>query len=325
MSKHARTSVIVGASGQDGSLLKRDLEMKGVTVIGVSTSGLTLPDENDAAETHDFNILDPSKVEWLVATYQPDEVYYLAAYHGSSEGNYSDLVLGNYQKHANVHVYGLLNFLSAVQLHSNDTRLFYASSSLVFDGSAGPVQNEQTPFSPVGFYGLTKAQGMLLCRQFREHHGVFASSGILYNHESVLRANSFLSKKLIVGAHRISQGLQEEIVVGSLGAETDWGYAPDYVDAFQRVLQTDDPEDFVIASGESHSVREFADVVFECFSLNADNHLKEDLTLMGRKPVKKVGDNSRLIGVTGWKRSCDFRGMVRKLVADYLALQEAQK
>lgn len=314
----AKTAIIVGVGGQDGSLLKLSLERQGVAVIGINKTAISCAPDT-LSVTGDFSVLDRNQVENLVSVAKPDEIYYLAAYHASSEAEHSNLDPEEYRNYERVHVQGLLNFLYAICRHRSDARLFYASSSLIYDGSSGPVQDEDTPLSPTGYYGLTKVQGMLLCREFRRAHGVFAASGILYNHESILRPESFLSKKLIMGAHRISLGLQDELLVGSLDAETDWGYAPDYVEAFQEILRTATPDDFVIATGKSHTVREFAEQVFDCFNLAAGDYLKEDRELLHRAPPPKIGNPAKLAAVTGWKAKGSFAEMVQRLVDDYLS------
>ena len=314
----AKTAIIVGVGGQDGSLLKRSLERQGVSVIGITRTAISCAPDT-LSVTGEFGVINCDQVENLVSAAKPDEIYYLAAYHASSEAKHSNLHPEEYRNYERVHVQGLLNFLYAIRQHQPDARLFYASSSLIFDGSSGPVQDETTPLSPTGYYGLTKAQGMLLCREFRQNHGVFAASGILYNHESILRPESFLSKKLIMGAHKISLGLQDELLVGSLDAETDWGYAPDYVEAFQEILRTAVSDDFIIATGESHTVREFAEQVFDCFDLTAGDYLKEDRGLLHRTPPPKIGNPAKLAATTGWKTKDGFAEMVRRLVDDYLS------
>lgn len=312
------TAIIVGDSGQDGTLLKASLEKQGRRVIGVGRNHVTRTDADTPFREDSFSIADAEQVAMLVKLNGADEVYYLAAHHVSSEQNGADRSPAEYDAYHRVHVVGLMNFLTAIRDHSPRSRLFYAASSLVFNGVHGPSQNEETPLTPVGFYGLTKAQGILMCREFRRMHGVYASAGILYNHESVLRPDRFLSKKLISAAHQISLGKQHDISLGNLKAETDWGYAPDYVEAFQHILKVGTPEDFVVATGESHSVQDFAEMVFSCFGLNCKNHIRENSALLARQIPRKVGDSSKLKKMTGWKPSHDFKGMVRKLVNDYL-------
>lgn len=294
-------------------------------VVGVGRGRLSLPDSIAATLGDEFSVVDTRQVLALVESVRPSEIYYLAAHHVSSEQNGSDNSPSEYEAYHGVHVVGLLNFLWAIRNHSPNSRLFYAASSLIFSGTHGPIQNEETPFTPVGFYGLTKAQGILICREFRERYGIYAAGGILYNHESVLRPAKFLSKKLISSAHKISLGLQQELVLGNLSSETDWGYAPDYVEAFQLILRANNSDDYLVATGEAHSVAEFATIVFDCFGLDFRNYVRESNQVLNRHVPRKVGDSSKLKNLTGWKPAHDFSTMVRTLVRDYLESNEAKQ
>ncbi|MEY4591809.1 MAG: hypothetical protein RIR18_704 [Pseudomonadota bacterium] len=314
-----RSAVIVGAGGQDGSLLRQSLERQGIEVVGVTRQAVFRGNEPMLDFADGFSVGDLASVEHLLGTIQPDEVYYLVAHHASSERDNGSDHPDNFKPFHQVHVEGFLNFLWAIHQYSRHSRIFYAASSLVFDGSIGPEQNEETPFSPVGFYGLTKMQGIWLCRQFRKSHGIHASSGILYSHESVFRRETFLSKKLIKAAHEIALGQRETIQVGSLLAQNDWGYAPDYVEAFQKIVRLDAPDDFVVATGETHTVAEFAQIVFSCFGLDASRCVREAPAVLSRVSPRKIGNATKLAKATGWKPGQPFQTMVKKLVADYLS------
>ncbi len=313
-----KIAIIVGDKGQDGTILKVSLEKQGFQVVGVGRGRMSVPDSIAIKLDSDFSVANTNQVSALVDAVRPSEIYYLAAHHVSSEQNGSDNSPSEYDAYHQAHVVGLLNFLWAIRNYSPNSRIFYAASSLIFSGKHGPIQNEETPFTPVGFYGLTKTQGILICREFRERYGIYTAVGILYNHESALRQERFLSKKLISSAHKISLGLQQELVLGNLSAEADWGYAPDYIDAFQYITRAPNPDDYVVATGESHSVEEFAKIVFSCFGLNYANYVRESTTVLNRHVPRKVGDSSRLRNLTGWKPTHDFRTMVQTLVCDYL-------
>lgn len=315
----SNTAIIVGDRGQDGTLLRASLEKQGVQVVGVGREGISLPQYNSGIVDDEFSIANTVQVSELVAAIRPSEIYYLAAHHVSSEQNGVENSPSEYEAYHRTHVMGLLNFLWAIRNHSPSSRLFYAASSLIFNGTNGPIQNEETPFTPFGFYGLTKTQGVLICREFRQKHDVFASAGILYNHESALRPDRFLSKKLISAAYRISLGLQSDLLLGNLAAETDWGYAPDYIDAFQLILRLKKPDDFIVATGESHSVAEFAQIVFGHFGLEYATFVRENLAVLNRHVPRKIGDNSKLRRATGWSPTRNFPSMVQTLVRDYLA------
>jgi GDPmannose 4,6-dehydratase len=312
-------AIVVGDRGQDGTLIRASLEKQGIQVVGVGRDRLTLPAAFDTPLGVGFSVDNTNQVLELVNSIRPLEIYYLAAHHGSSEQSGSDNSPSEYADFHKVHVVGLLNFLWAIRSHSPNSRLFYAASSLVFSGNDGPIQSEETPFSPSGFYGLTKTQGILICREFRERFKIFTVSGILYNHESSLRADKFLSKRLISSAHRISQGLQQDLVVGNIKSETDWGYAPDYVEAFQLALRTVKSDDYVFATGESHSVAEFAQIVFDCFGLDYTKYVRECPNVLIRNLPRKIGNSSKLKTMTGWRPTHNFADMVQALVNDYLA------
>jgi GDPmannose 4,6-dehydratase len=313
-----KTAIIVGDRGQDGTLLRASLEKQGTEVVGVGRNRVSMPLSNGGSNTGDFSIDNTEQVLNLVAQVRPTEIYYLAAHHVSSEQQGADNRPDEYDAYHRTHVAGLLNFLWAIRKQSPQSRLFYAASSLVFDGSHGPTQNEETPLTPLGFYGLTKTQGLHICREFRERHGVFASGGILYNHESALRPQNFLSKRIISSAHKISLGLQQNLFVGNLSSETDWGYAPDYVEAFQLILKTSKASDFVVATGESHSVAEFVKIAFNCFGLDSDKFVLENQNVLNRHVPRKIGDFTKLKVLTGWIPTLTFSDLVQTLVNDYL-------
>lgn len=310
--------VIVGIGGQDGTLLRLSLERRGIEVFGVGRQGVFRGDRLSSGFPATFSTTRQEDVEHLVRVLQPDEVYYLAAHHTSSERCNTTDHPDNFIPFHKVHVDGFLNFLWAISQYSRHSRIFYAASSLVFDGSAGPVQNEDTAFSPVDYYGLTKMQGIYLCRHFRKSHGVHASAGILYSHESVLRKDTFLSKKLIRAAHEISLGLRDSIHVGSLQAQNDWGYAPDYVEAFESIVHQETPGDYVVATGEMHTVAEFARIVFDCFGLDEKHYVTENPDILNRVSLPKAGDATKLRQNTGWQPKQSFESMVERLVVDYL-------
>lgn len=314
----AKKTIVVGHGGQDGSLLVDDLQKRGDQVIGIGRSSCIFPAGFPPNVIKD--ITNAKEVYQAVRLFQPDEIYYLAAYHTSSEAGATQAPLHmQFESAQTIHVTGLVNCLSAIVDESPTTRLFYASSSLVFSGENGEQQDETTPLTPQGFYGITKAQGMWLCREFRKTNKVFASTGILYNHESHLRAPSFLSAKIIKAAIRISEGSPEKLEVGNLSSRVDWGYAKDYVLAFQKILAADSPEDFILATGESHTVKEFIDIVFNYFNLNPDKHVVENKNILTRKPPIKIGDASKLRSLTAWTPSLNYPDFVIQLIKDHQA------
>lgn len=310
-------AIIVGHSGQDGTLLCKSLEIRGYQVLGFSRSSLYLSHERHFPFMPD--IMDFQSVVDLVKTFDPTELYYLAAHHTSSEVSEKIPVQEAFRLAQDTHTTGLLHCLCAIRGHAPSCRLFYASSSLVFSGTEGPVQDEDTPLSPTGFYAITKAQAMWLCHEFREKYNLFASVGILYNHESHLRAKHFLSQKIIQSAIQIAQGSKERLILGDLSARVDWSYAPDIIQAIQMILKLQTPDIFVVASGEAHSVKDFVDIAFGYFGLDWRQHVQEDTSVLVRRPLLKIGNPKKLIHQTGWKNSFTFPEMVKQLIMDSMA------
>ncbi len=314
----AKRTIVVGYAGQDGSLLIGDLQKRGDEIIGIGRSSCIFPAGFSPNIIKD--ITSAQEVYEVMRLFQPDEIYYLAAFHVSSEAGVTQAPLHKQFASAQaIHVTGLVNCLSAIVDESPATRLFYASSSLVFSGENAELQDETTPLSPQELYGITKAQGMWLCGEFRKKHKVFASTGILYNHESHLRASKFLSAKIIRTAIRIAEGSTEKLEIGNLAGRVDWGYAKDYVTAFQKILAANKSDDFIVATGESHTVKEFIDVVFNYFGLDPNSHIVENKNLLTRKPPVKIGDATKLYNLTGWKPSLDYHDFVIQLIKDHQA------
>ena len=311
-----KTAIIVGADGQDGTLLTADLEKKGYQIVGISR-GHT--DWGPFRNGRSVDIQDQNAVRSVMQKCGPSEIYYLAAYHTSSEKTgilLSDAEL--FRRSQSVHVAGLLNFLEVMADVSPTSRLFYASSSLVFSGRHGDLQDETTPLEPVGMYGITKAQGMWLCKEYREKQKLFASCGILYNHESALRPRSFLTAKIIKTAIEIATGSDKKIEVGNLKAQVDWGYAPDYVAAFEAILGLEEPDDYILATGEAHSVEKFLAVVFGHFGLDWHDHVVISSDILFRLQPTKRGDATKLLNHTGIRLHRPFEEIVHRLIKDHL-------
>jgi GDPmannose 4,6-dehydratase len=308
----SRRALIIGATGQDGTLLRQSLALQNVEFVGVGSQG------NWVRSRPEVNLptLELGEVSSLVAflrDFEPTEIYYLAAHHVSSEQSQTDL-LNAYQVSERVHVKYLMNVLESLRQTGIPSRLFYAASCRVF-GDSTPPQNETTPFSPTDIYGVTKLAGLLMCRQYRERYGVFASVGILYQHESHLRAPVFLSRRVIQAAVSIAQGKRSELLLGDLGAVADWGYAPDYVEAMQEILGVDEPEDFIVSTGEGHTVKDFVKVAFEAVGLNWADYVKEDRSLIKKGNLPLIGSFEKLNRATGWRPSLSFVQMIERLVS----------
>lgn len=312
-----KKAIIVGHSGQDGTLLYEQLNNEEYAIVGLSSKSVQ---SNFPFCLTTVNITNGGEVEKLIAEFLPDEIYFFAAVHRSSAEAASDdryLLRDSMQ----VNVVALSNFLAAVKKYAWRSRLFYAASSHVFGNTDTVIQDENTPFNPICIYGITKAAGIGLCRFYNEDYGIFASTGIFYNHESPLRASQFVSQKIVEGAVKIKLGLQKKLLLGKLDSRIDWGYAPDYVRAARLVLKLDKPGTFVISSGETHSVADFASTAFSCLGLDWKEYVAEDKTLIAKKskPVLR-GNNAKLRKTTGWDPEVDFAGMI-----DIMVKAELQK
>jgi GDPmannose 4,6-dehydratase len=302
-----RVAIIVGSGGQDGQLLNTHLLALGYSVIGLTR--------------HNIDILSANDVSRFVSDSQPVEVYYLAAYHHSSEDKSVDDA-DLFHNSFNIHVHGLVNFLSAIAIHSAKSRLFYASSSLIFGNPQDEIQTEVSKFNPENPYAISKVAGMMVCRFYREHQSVFAASGILYNHESPLRSPRFVTRKIVQAAVNIYRVGHGKLYLGNLDSKVDWGYAPDYVDAMYRILRIAVPQDFVIATGVGHSVREFASLAFARLGLDYHDHVISDLEVLTRNGPLRLGNSSVLREKTGWVPKTSFEDMVRIMIDSELKLTE---
>ncbi len=293
--------LIVGCQGQDGRLLREHLTAAGHAVTGIGRA--------------DGDILDRTWVAGLIERLQPDEVYYLAAHHHSSEDPLGAEPAVLLRRSFDVQVTGLVHFLEGIRLHAPSARLFYAASSHVFGRATGPMQNEGTPLQPVCAYGISKTAGIQCCRLYRANHRVFAACGILYNHESPYRRPAFVSQKIIRSVAAIRAGGTAKLVLGDLSARIDWGYAPDYVEAMTRILDLAEPDDFVVATGETHSVQEFAALAFHAAGLNWRDHVTENPALITKRGTPLCGDSTHLRNQTGWRPQVSFEDMISRLLA----------
>lgn len=306
------SAVIIGVNGQDGTLLYRLLEQEQYRVFGIGRTG-TVTNNPAWDNTRHVDIGEFSQVQALMKVVRPDEVYHLAAIHHSSEDPVAEQVT-LLEKSYRVNVHSLMNFLEAIRQVSPKSRLFYAASSHIFGRPKVVPQDETTPINPFSVYGITKASGLFLCREYREAQGVFASAGILYNHESLLRGEQFVSRKIVEGAVRCCRDSTHRVTLGNLSSIADWGYAPDYVDAMHRILALDEPDDFIVATGEQHTVEDFVRIAFETVGLDWRTFVEEHKEIITRPANPFIGNPAKLIEKTGWKRSSDFSGMVRALV-----------
>jgi len=310
-----KKAIIVGCNGQDGTYLFENLRKRNYKIIGIDkgTVRSTLSEP-----IQPIDISKKPEVSDLLDRYRPDEVYYLAAVHQSSEDIQFDDTKW-FRKSFDVNVLSLINFLDGIVKYSENSKLFYAASSHIFGNPVENIQDENTPFNPDCIYGITKTAGVHACHYYRENHAVYAGVGILYNHESPLRSSKFVSKKIVKAAVAIKNRIQDKLIVGNLDACIDWGYAPDYVEAMYRILQVSSAEDFVVSSGYAHTVRDFVKGVFEYLELEWPKYVEEDPSLITKKERQNLkGDYSKMNSMTGWKPTVNFDELIKVMVREAL-------
>ena len=313
-----KKALITGITGQDGSYLSELLLEKGYEVHGiVRRVAIEHPQARmwrirhllDRIKIHSASMESYASIFDIIADVKPDECYHLAAQSFVSysfEDEFSTI---------NTNLNGTHYVLSAIKRQAPQCRFYFAASSEMFGNTAKSPQNEETPFHPRSAYGISKMAGFELTRNYREAYGLFALSGILFNHESPRRGGEFVTRKITSGAAKIKLGLEREIRLGNLDAKRDWGHSRDYVKAMWRMLQQEEPEDFVIASGQSHSVKEFLDTAFSCLDLDYRKYLVVDQDLYRPSEVNILqGDASKARRKLGWSPDTRFENLVREMV-----------
>lgn len=307
----AKKALIIGAEGQDGQLLQAHLQSLGYSILGLGRTRIFSPD--DPNWTGRVDLLSPKEVETLLGDWRPDEAYYLAAYHRSSETP-ADSEIEDYRRNYEVNLLGVVNVLEGIRARSPQTRFLYASSSHIYGKPQTELQDEDSPVLPVSIYGMSKLAGLLSVRRSRKEFGLFAAGAILFNHESVLRPAKFLSTKIIEGALAIKRGEKSELVLGDLQAQADWGYAPDYVRAMHLILAEPKPDDFVVATGQKHTVSDFVETTFHLLGLDPTRYVREDRRILAQSNLPLVGNPKKLVERTGWKPTVSFVQMIEEIV-----------
>jgi GDPmannose 4,6-dehydratase len=309
-----RRALITGITGQDGSYLAELLLDKGYEVFGMTRRASTENVERIAHLVERVNLLqgdllDPHSLMTALRTAEAHEVYNLAA-QSFVPTSWNQPVLT-----AEFTAVGVTRLLEAVRTVDPDIRFYQASSSEMFGKVREVPQNEQTPFYPRSPYGVAKTYGHYITVNYRESYGLYAVSGLLFNHESSRRGLEFVTRKISDGVARIKLGLADELLLGNVEAERDWGFAGDYVDAMWRMLQQDEPDDYVVATGEPHSVRKFYETAFAHAGLEAERHVKTDPEFMRPAEVDHlVGDASKAKRELGWEPRHSFRELVEMMV-----------
>jgi GDPmannose 4,6-dehydratase len=309
-----KSALITGVTGQDGSYLAELLLEKGYNVYGLirrlSTPNISRIEHISGKITLiEGDLTDQSSLNSAMKEIQPDEVYNLAAQSFVGTSWNQPVLTGD------VTGIGAVRLLEAVRHFCEDARVYQASSSEMFGKVQEMPQNENTKFYPRSPYGCAKAYAYWMCINYRESYNMYVSNGILFNHESPRRGVEFVTRKITSGVARICHGLSKELVLGNLDAKRDWGYAGDYVNAIWLMLQQKMPEDFVIATGESHSVREFVELAFNEAGLDWEEYVKVDPKLFRPAEVEYlVGDYSKAKRVLGWEPKVTFEELVKMMV-----------
>ena len=316
----SRRALITGITGQDGSYLAELLLEKGYEVHGLvrrlsSENHDRLGGVRGQVNLHSGDLLDQRSLIEAMRRAQPDEIYNLAAM------SYVAASWGQPVLTAEFTGIGVVQMLEAMREASPQARFYQASSSEMFGKVVESPQGESTPFYPRSPYGVSKAFGHHSTVNYRESYGMFACSGILFNHESPRRGLEFVTRKISHGAAAIKLGLAEELTLGNLEARRDWGYAPDYVEAMWLMLQQDEPEDFVVGTGAAHAVRDVVEVAFDEVGLDPVAYVRQDPKLIRPAEVDTlIADASKASARLGWEPRTDFEGLIRLMVRSDLEL-----
>ena len=313
------TALITGITGQDGSYLAEFLLDKGYNVVGMARRSSTVTFDRikhiqDEISLEQGDLHDQSSLVSVLERYEPDEIYNLAAQSFVPTSWNQPVLTGE------VTAMGVTRLLEAVRQVKPDARYYQASSSEMFGKVQETPQSEKTPFYPRSPYGVAKLYGHWITVNYRESHNMFAVSGVLFNHESPRRGLEFVTRKVSYNAARIKLGLSDKLPMGNLEAQRDWGFAGDYVQAMWMMLQRDEPEDFVIGTGETHTVRKLCELAFGHLDLDYKNHVIHDKSFDRPAEVDLlISDPSKAHAVLGWEPSVNFKELVEMMVDADLA------
>ncbi len=313
-----KTALIFGISGQDGSYLSELLLTKGYRVVGSSRdaqmsrfSNLVRLKIRDQVEVESAALNDFRSVLQVLKKIRPDEVYNLAGQ--SSVGLSFDQPVESFESIS----IGTLNLLEAIRFLEAPIKIYNASSSECFGNTDGRPADEFTPFRPRSPYAVAKAAAFWQMANYREAYGLFACSGLLFNHESPLRPQRFVTRKIVNAACRIAAGMNEKLELGNISVERDWGWAPEYVEAMWLMLQQDNPDDYVIATGETNRLEDFVDGVFTSLGLNWGEHVKTNRNLFRPTDILTVKANpGKAAQKLGWKARYKMRDVARMMVEE---------
>ncbi len=318
-----KKALITGVAGQDGSYLAELLLSKGYEVHGIVRRIGT--ENNDTRMSRILHLLDKIAVHhgditnyatvWkLIASIKPDEIYHLAAQSQvaiSFEDEFGTM---------DTNINGTHYILSAIKELVPQCKFYFAATSEMFGNALMTPQNEQTPFNPVSPYGISKVAGFYLTKMFRNAYGIFGCSGILFNHESPRRGFEFVTRRITLAVAKIKCGKQKELKLGNLDAKRDWGFAPDYVNAMYLILQQPKADDYVVGTGETHTIREFLDIAFGCVDLDWHEFVKLDNSLLRPTDVSALlADSKKAREILKWSPKVSFKELVEMMVKADLA------
>ena len=325
MPSMTKRALITGITGQDGSYLAEFLLARGYEVHGMVRRSSEEKFERiahlgDKIALHQGDLLDQFSIAALLAKTEPHEIYNLAAQSFVPTSWNQPVLTGEFTG------LGVTKMLEAVRHTTPEARFYQASSSEMFGRVHETPQNETTPFYPRSPYGVAKVYGHFITVNYRESFNLFAASGILFNHESPRRGLEFVTRKVTNGVARIKHGLATELRMGNLDARRDWGFAGDYVDAMWRMLQADTPEDFVISTNETHTVRELCEVAFGRVGLDYEKFVKVDPAFIRPAEVDLLmGDPAKAKKILGWEPKVSFRQLIEMMVDADLSRVAAQQ
>jgi GDPmannose 4,6-dehydratase len=324
-----KKALITGIAGQDGSYLAEFLLSKGYEVHGI-VRRIAIEDTEhklknlrsvlDRIHLHVASLDNVLSMIKIVKDLIPDECYHLAA---------SSFVSYTFEDEISIlnnNVNSTHYLLAAIREFAPHCHVYFAGTSEMFGNVSRAPQDEETPFNPRSIYGISKVASYHLVKNYRQQYGMFACSGILYNHESPRRGYEFVTRKIVSSAVKIKLGLQDTLVLGNLDAYRDWGYAPDYVKAMWLMLQAEQPGDYVVASGETHSVREFVEAAFSYLELDYKNYVRVDPQLF--RPAEKVqlcGNPAKAVERLNWKRTKSFCELIKDMVDNEVRLYAKAK